>query len=74
MAQAGRPATGQVRREPRVDGSVTFSLRVRANGERFNVLLGNELDGWNEARAENELANVMAQIRAGIWQPPRAAR
>ena len=71
MAQAGRPASGQIRRERRVDGLTAFSLRVRAYGQRHTVRLGNELDGWNEARAEIELANVAAQISAGIWEPPR---
>ena len=71
MGQRGRPATGQVRRYRRGDGTTTFSLRVRAYGERFTVPLGSELDGWSEARADIELANVYAQIRAGIWEPPR---
>ena len=71
MSQKGRPATGQVRRYPRKDGLTTFSLRVRANGERYAITLGSELDGWTHARAEIELANVCAQIRAGTWTPPR---
>jgi len=71
MRQAGRPATGQVRPTRRADGLTTFSLRVRAYGERYTVRLGNELDGWTQARSEAELEAVMAQIRAGVWQPPR---
>ena len=67
----GRPLTGQVRRYRRRDGTTTFSLRVRAYRERFTVALGSELDGWSEARADVELAHVCAQIRAGIWEPPR---
>jgi Phage integrase SAM-like domain len=70
MAQKGRPPTGQVRRFPRVDGQTTFSLRVNACGARHNVPLGNERDGWSEVRADIELANVLAQITAGIWVPP----
>jgi integrase len=72
MGERGRPATGQVRRQPRADGLTTFSLRVRAYGHRYTVRLGTEQDGWTEARADMELANVYAQIRAGIWEPPRA--
>jgi hypothetical protein len=34
------------------------------------VPLGNERDGWSEPRAEIELANLLAQIEAGIWYPP----
>ena len=71
MGERGRPATGQVRRQPRADGLTTFSLRVRSYGHRYTVRLGTELDGWTEARAHMEMANVYAQIRAGIWQPPR---
>ena len=71
MGQRGRPATGQIRRHPRADGLTTFSLRVRAYGERYTIRLGTELDGWTDARAEIELANVCAQIRAGTWTPPR---
>jgi hypothetical protein len=40
------------------------------SGERSTISLGNELDGWTDARAEDELADVPAQIRVGIWQPP----
>ena len=71
MGERGRPATGQIRRYRRGDGTTSFSLRVRAYGERFTVPLGTEIDGWTEPRAELELANVCAQIRAGIWAPPR---
>ena len=70
MRQRGRPGTGQIRRQLRADGLTTFSLRVRAYGKRHTIRLGTELDGWTEARAEIELANVCAQIRAGTWSPP----
>ena len=46
----------------------TFSLRVRAYGHRYTVRLGTELDGWTEARADMELANVYAQISADLAQ------
>jgi len=70
MAHKGRPPTGEVRRYLRADGTTTFSLRVVAYGERQNLPLGNERDGWNERRAGIELGNVLAQIGAGIWKPP----
>lgn len=66
----GRPTTGHLRREQRRDGLTTFSIRVRAYGQRHTVRLGNELEGWNETRARMELENVTAQIRAGVWEPP----
>jgi len=71
MRQRGRPGTGQIRRQVRADGLTTFSLRVRAEGKRHTIRLGTEIDGWTEVRAEIELANVCAQIRAGTWAPPR---
>ena len=71
MGERGRPATGQIRRQSRADGLTTFSLRVRAYGERHTVRLGTELDGWTDVRADAELVNVCAQIRAGVWEPPQ---
>src|SRR3954454_18309271 len=71
MSQKGRPGTGQIRPYTRAEGLTTFSLRVRADGERHTIKLGSELEGWTYARAEIELANVCAQIRAGTWTPPR---
>jgi integrase len=35
------------------------------------VRLGTELDGWTDVRAVGELASVLAQVRTGIWEPPR---
>lgn len=51
---------------------VTFALRFRAHDERQYVTLGTSSEGWTRERAENELANVLADVRRGIWQPPRA--
>jgi hypothetical protein len=70
MSQRGRPATGHIRRRPRTDGLTTFALRVRAYVDRHHVRLGTEAEGWSDARAEIELASVLAQIRAGTWSPP----
>jgi integrase len=66
----GREATGQVREYPLATGITTFSLRIRWRGERFNVRLGNELEGWNRPLAEAKLTETMAAIVAGSWRPP----
>ena len=50
-----------------------YALRFRAYGRREFVTLGDSADGWTAARAETELANVLADIRRGIWQPARPA-
>jgi integrase len=66
----GRKATGNVKEHPNKDGTVTFSLRVRWNGQRPTVRLGNELEGWNRALADLKLDQVLAEIDAGTWRPP----
>ncbi|ADB50437.1 tyrosine-type recombinase/integrase [Conexibacter woesei] len=47
-----------------------YALRFLANGRRQYVTLGLERDGWDRARAEDELLNVLADVRRGIWIPP----
>ncbi|MBB4662131.1 integrase [Conexibacter arvalis] len=47
-----------------------YALRFLANGRRQYVTLGLERDGWDRARAEEELLDVMADVRRGIWIPP----
>lgn len=49
----------------------TYALRFRAYGERQYLTLGGSWDGWTMARAETELANTLADVRRGIWRPPR---
>jgi len=51
-----------------------YALRFLANGRRQYVTLGLERDGWDRARAEDELLNVMADVRRGIWIPPLRGR
>ena len=65
-----RQATGQVVEDTR-RRSPTFGLRFRAYGRRHYVTLGSRAEGWTSAKAEQELANVMADVRRGIWQPPK---
>lgn len=67
-----RKATGQV---VEVDGAtgLKFALRFRAYGKRRYVTLGSAADGWTRRKADEELANVLADVRRGIWQPERKA-
>ena len=67
-----RPATGGVLERPRQDGT-TFVLRFRAYGARQFVTLGSTADGWTRERADDELLNVLADVRRGRWQPPAPA-
>jgi integrase len=50
----------------------SWTIRFRAYGRRHSIALGRPEDGWNRRRAEDELANVLADVRRGIWQPPNA--
>lgn len=63
----GRKATGQV---VEVDGASgrSFALRFRAYGKRRYVTLGSAAEGWTRAKAAEELTNVLADVRRGIWQ------
>lgn len=67
--RAGRKATGQVIVYEGKRGR-TYSLRFRAGGKRRSVTLGAEADGWTRARAQQELENVLADVRRGLWRPP----
>jgi integrase len=64
-----RPASVQITRNSRGDGSVTFSLRVRVAGGDDTVQLGNTNDGWDEARAERARKQLLAKLELGLWVP-----
>ena len=65
-----RAATGQVVERSGARG-ITYALRFRAYGNREYVTLGNTADGWTRRKAEEELANVLADVRRGQWQADR---
>src|SRR4051812_28360549 len=64
-----RPATGQVVERSGKRGT-TFALRFRAYGKRQFITLGSSADGWTAEKARDELQNVLADVRRGIWRPP----
>ena len=64
-----RKATGQVV-EVNGAGGRALALRFRAYGKRRYVTLGAVRAGWTRSKAEEELANVLADVRRGIWKPP----
>lgn len=70
-----RRATGQVV-ERQLKGGRVFALRFRAYGKRRYLTLGTVEEGWTRHKAAEELANVLADVRRGIWRPddrPEAA-
>ncbi len=60
-----RPRTGQIVERDTSEGR-TYALRFTAYGRREYVTLGS--DGWTRQRAEEELANVLADVRRGNWR------
>jgi integrase len=63
-------ARGEIRVHERVDGLRTYSLRFRVSGKRQSMTLGTDADRWTERKAEHKLEDVLAAVRAGVWQPP----
>ncbi len=47
-----------------------YALRFGAYGERQYVTLGQEHEGWTPDKADEELQNVLADVRRGLWVPP----
>lgn len=50
-----------------------FALRFRAYGERRYLTLGYEGEGdppWDYERADEELENILADVRRNLWTPP----
>ncbi len=66
-------ARGEIRVHERRDGQITYSLRFRVAGKRQVLTLGKDSDGWTDRKAERKLEEVLAQVRAGVWQPPLPA-
>jgi integrase len=66
-----RQSTGGVVEKETTRGT-SYGVRFRALGKRQFVHLGYADDGWTRAKAEDELAYVLAQVRRGTWQPPTA--
>jgi integrase len=68
-----RNLTGQVLELNRKGGR-TYALRFYAYSKRRYLTLGTAGDGWSRQRAEEELANVLADVRRGIWKPPESRK
>lgn len=52
-----------------------WAIRFSVNGRRRYLTLGRDADGWTRRRAEDELANVLADVRRDLWvEPGRGSR
>src|SRR3954451_13115407 len=71
LARMARRATGTIVAHRWADGrTVTFRLKVRADGKRHTISLGTNHEGWSMERAHVELEQIMRQIERGTWEPP----
>jgi integrase len=69
----GARKEGSVLVRERKSGPI-YALRFRVYGERQYMTLGFEREGWDLAKAEVELQNVLADVRRGLWTPPKKCR
>lgn len=68
MARGGRPANGSIRARRLADGRTAFQARFTVHGRPETVTLGHSPE-WNRPRAEEELQNILADVRRGVWTP-----
>ena len=71
---------GSITPETLGDGTLAFRLRFRAYGRRRTTYLHERRDcecvyrcggGWNERTAKWSWTNILACVKAGVWQPPK---
>lgn len=62
---AARPRGHVVERYGKVGR--TYAIRFPAHGRRRYQTLGRESEGWARRTAEDELANVLADVRRDLW-------
>jgi integrase len=48
----------------------SYGVRIPYAGRRHYVTLGHASGGMNELRALEEVENILADVRRGIWRPP----
>lgn len=69
--------TGSFEARTLADGTRAFHIRIRVNGKREPVTLHERPGctcgcggGWNEPAARTEMGNMLARVRAGVWEKP----
>jgi integrase len=72
-----RKATGTIDPRPLADGTLAFHIRIRVNGKREPITLHERPGctcgcggGWTEPGARTEMGNMLARVRAGVWERP----
>lgn len=72
-----KKATGAFEARTLADGTRAFHIRIRVNGKREPVTLHERPQctcgcggGWSEPSARTEMGNMLARVRAGVWERP----
>jgi integrase len=65
-----RQATGQFKEWRTKRGTTSYGVRFRYRGKRRFVTLGSSEDGMTRKTAETAMADLMADVRRGLWVPP----
>lgn len=72
-----KEATGTIESHLLADGTRAFHLRVRVHGKRERIVLHERPGcacgcggGWDEPCARTEMGNILARVRAGVWERP----
>lgn len=63
-------AKGEVIETP-LKGGTSFALRFPAYGDRPYETLGFDHEGWTREAAQDKLDDILAEVRLGIWIPPK---
>ena len=65
-----RTPRGQIIERKTKRGGRSYAVRFQTGGTRHFITLGNAADGWTRPKAEQELQNILADLRRGIWKAP----
>lgn len=72
-----RQAKGTIESRKLADGTRVFHIRIRANGRREPITLHERPGctcgcggGWDGPSARTEMGNMLARVRAGVWERP----
>ncbi|MGE5527502.1 MAG: tyrosine-type recombinase/integrase [Methanosarcina sp.] len=60
--------------ETDLKGGRSFALRFPAYGDRPYVTLGFDHEGWTPESAQDKLEDILAEVRLGMWVPPKKKR
>jgi integrase len=74
-----KEATGSFETRRLADGTNAFHIRIRVNGKREPITLHERPGctcgcggGWDARSARTEMGNMIARVRAGVWERPAA--